>query len=318
MTDVPKVKIGDSECLATVLGQGTWVFGGNQWGGQDDEDCYATLKAAVDAGVTHIDTAQAYTSGRSEELIGHLLPDFRDRVFLATKTGLGDAAKVSEIVGRSLERLRTDHIDLMYIHWPRTGADMRPFMEGLEKEREKGRILGIGVSNFSVEQMEQVMEVGTIDAHQFCYNLIWRFPEREILPFCREHGVSGVTYSSIAQGILTGKFGPKPEFREGDQRGGTVPFDADVYPHVYAGVQEMKKIAEELGRPLVHLAIRWLIAQPGIDSALVGARTPDQFHDNFASMDGEISQDIFQRMTAIADGIMEHMPDVGNIFRYYP
>jgi aryl-alcohol dehydrogenase-like predicted oxidoreductase len=318
MSNIPKVEIGGSECKATVFGQGTWVFGGNQWGGQDDEDCYATLKAAVDAGVTHIDTAQAYSGGRSEELIGHLLPDFRDKVFLATKTGLGDADKVSEIVDRSLERLRTDHVDLMYIHWPRKGADMRPFMEGLEKEREKGKILGIGVSNFSVEQMEQVMEVGTIDAHQFCYNLVWRFPEREIMPFCREHSIAGVTYSSIAQGILTGKFGPKPEFREGDQRGGTVPFDPDIYPHVYAGVQEMKKIAEEVGRPLVHLAIRWLTVQPGISSVLVGARTPEQFRDNFAAMEGEISEDVFQRVTEISDGIMEHVPDVGNIFRYYP
>jgi len=316
--EMQKVKIGGSECEATVFGLGTWVFGGNQWGGQEDEDCYATLKAAVDAGVTHIDTAQAYTSGRSEELIGHLLPDFRDKVFVATKTGLRLEAEVSDVVDQSLERLETDYIDLMYIHWPRKGADMRPFMEGLEEERQRGKILGIGVSNFSVEQMEQVMEVGTIDAHQFCYNLIWRFPERDILPFCREHNIAGVTYSSIAQGILTGKFGPKPEFKEGDQRGGTVPFEPDVYPHVYAGVQEMKKIADEVGRPLVHLAIRWLIVQPGVSSVLVGARTPDQLHDNLAATEGEISQDVFERLTKIADGIMEHVPDVGNIFRYYP
>jgi aryl-alcohol dehydrogenase-like predicted oxidoreductase len=316
--DIPKVRIGGSKCEATVFGLGTWVFGGNQWGGQDDEDCYATLKAAVEAGVTHIDTAQAYTRGRSEELIGYLLPEFRDKVFLATKTGLRLEANVSDIVDQSLERLKTDHVDLMYIHWPKKGADMRPFMEGLEKEREKGRILGVGVSNFSVEQMEQVMEVGTIDAHQFCYNLIWRFPEREVLPFCREHNIAGVTYSSIAQGIMTGKFGTKPEFREGDQRGGTVPFEPDVYPHVYAGVQEMKKIADELERPLVHLAIRWLTVQPGISSVLVGARTPDQFHNNVAAMEGEIPEGVLNRITAISDRIVEHVPDVGNIFRYYP
>ena len=315
---IPKVKIGGSGCAPTVFGLGTWVFGGNQWGGQDDEDCHATLKAAVDAGITHIDTAQAYTNGRSEELVGHLLPDFRDRVFVATKTGMRADANVSEIVGRSLERLKTDHVDLMYIHWPKKGVDMRPFMEGLEKEREKGNILGVGVSNFSVEQMEQVMEVGTIDAHQFCYNLVWRFPEREIIPFCLENNIAGVTYSSIAQGILTGKFGLKPEFREGDQRGGTVPFEPDVYPHVYAGVQEMKKIADEVERPLVHLAIRTLISRPGVSSVLVGARNAGQFSENVAAMEGEMSDDVFARMMEISDGIMEHMPDVGNIFRYYP
>ncbi len=316
--DIPKVKIGASKVEPTVFGLGTWVFGGNQWGGQDDGDCYANLKAAVEAGVTHIDTAQAYTSGRSEELIGHLLSDFRHRVFLATKTGFRLQADVSNIIEQSLERLKTDYIDLMYIHWPKKGADMRPFMEGLENEREKGRILAVGVSNFSVEQMEQVMEVGTIDAHQFCYNLVWRFPEREIMPFCREHNIAGVTYSSIAQGVLTGKFGPKPTFREGDQRGGTVPFDPDVYPHVYAGVQEMKKLADEAGRPLVHLAIRWVAAQPGISSVLVGARRPEQLMNNLAAMEGDISEDVLDRLTKISDGIMEHVPDVGNIFRYYP
>jgi len=316
--EIPKVKIGGSGCKATVFGLGTWVFGGNQWGGQDDDDCHATLKAAVDSGITHIDTAQAYSRGRSEELVGHLLPDFRDKVFVATKTGMSPDANVSEIVDRSLERLKTDHVDLMYIHWPKKGVNMRPFMEGLEKEREKGRILGIGVSNFSVEQMEQVMEVGTIDAHQFCYNLVWRFADREIIPFCLEHNIAGVTYSSIGQGILTGKFGDKPEFREGDQRGGTVPFEPDVYPHVYAGVQEMKKIADEVGRPLVHLAIRTLITRPGISSVLVGARNTHQLSENLAAMEGEISEDVYARMIEISDGIMEHMPDVGNIFRYYP
>jgi len=316
--EIPKVEIGASKVKPTVFGLGTWIFGGNQWGGQDDDDCYAVLKAAVKAGVTHVDTAQAYTGGRSEELIGHLLPDFRDEVFLATKTGFRPEANVSDIVDHSLERLKTDYIDLMYIHWPRKDADMRPFMEGLEKEREKGKILAVGVSNFSVEQMKQVMEVGTIDAHQFCYNLVWRFPERDIMPFCREHNIAGVTYSSVAQGILTGKFGPNPTFKEGDQRGSTVPFDADVYPHVYAGIQNMKKLADKVGCPLVHLAIRWVAAQPGISSVLVGARRPEQLLDNLASMEGEVSSDILDMLTESSDGIMEHMPDVGNIFRYYP
>ena len=316
--EMQKTKIGNSKVEATVFGLGTWVFGGGQWGGQDDDDCYATLKAAVDAGITHIDTAQVYTRGRSEEIVGTLLPDFHEKVFLATKTPLRLKEKVSDIVDQSLKRLRTDYIDLMYIHWPQKGKDMRPFMAGLEKEREKGKILGIGVSNFSIEQMEQVMEVGTIDAHQFCYNLVWRFPEKELLPFCREHNIAGVTYSSIAQGILTGKFGTHPKFKEGDNRNGNVPFDPEVYPHVYAGVQKMMKIADEIKRPLVHLAIRWLMVQTGIRSVLVGARNVDQLSENLAAMEGEIPEDVFERMTAISDGIMEHVPDVGNIFRYYP
>ena len=316
--EMTKTKIGGSEVESTIFGLGTWVFGGGSWGGQEDADCYATLQAAVDAGVTHIDTAQVYSAGKSEEIVGKLLPNFRKQVFLATKTPLRLGDNVSDIVDESLRRLKTDYIDLMYIHWPKSGVDMRPFMEGLEKEREKGKILGIGVSNFSIEQMEQVMEVGKIDAHQFCYNLIWRFVEKEIIPFCMEHNIVGVTYSSIAQGILTGKFGPKPKFKEGDNRARTVPFDPEVYPHIYAGIQKMKEVAQEANRPLVHLAIRWLTVQPGVGCVLIGARTPEQLNDNLAAMEGDISDDVLNRITDISEEIMSHIPDVGNIFRYYP
>jgi aryl-alcohol dehydrogenase-like predicted oxidoreductase len=218
----------------------------------------------------------------------------------------------------SLSRLATDSIDLFYIHWPRTGKDLRPIMTGLEMARSQGKIHGIGVSNFSVEQMEQVMEVGTIDGYQVGYSLFWRWPERDIMPFCREHGISLITYSSIAQGILTGKFGPNPSFPEDDQRKGNVLFDPAVYPHLYEGVEQMKKVAEDAGRPLVELAIRWCSAQPGVASVLVGARNAGQVHANLRAMDGDISPATMARLTAISDEVHQKIPNTGNIFRFYP
>lgn len=196
---------------------------------------------------------------------------------------------------------------------------MRPVMEALEEARAAGRIRAIGVSNFSVQQMEQVSQVGTINAHQLCYNLFWRWPERNVIPWCVAHGVAVVTYSSIAEGILTGKFGPaQPTFAEGDHRSGSVLFDANVWPHVYAATERLKALAADVGRPLVDLAIRWVASRPTVTSILVGCRNAEQVRQNAAAMAGRVDDNVIEKMTALSDEAFEHVPDTGNIFRYYP
>jgi aryl-alcohol dehydrogenase-like predicted oxidoreductase len=278
------------------------------------------MQAALDLGITHFDTAVGYGGGRSETLLGEFLKGRREEVFLATK--FFPAEQTAEYVfgqlDASLDRLQTDYVDLYYIHWPITGKDLRPVMEALEQARAQGKIGAIGVSNFSVEQMEHVSEVGHIDAHQLCYNLFWRFPERDIIPWCAQNGTAVVTYSSIAQGILTGKFPREPKFKEGDDRGGNVLFKPENWPFVYEGVEKLKALSAECGRSLTHLAIRWVIEQAGITSELVGARDAGQMTDNAAALDGEIAADVFAKMTAISDEVMSHIPDVGNMFGFYP
>jgi myo-inositol catabolism protein IolS len=166
--------------------------------------------------------------------------------------------------------------------------------------------------------MAQVSEVGKIDAHQLCYNLFWRPAEREVIPYCVANDIAVVTYSSIAQGILTGKFPREPQFREGDQRGKTVFFAPEVWPHVYEGVEQLKALSAECGRSLTHLAIRWVLEQPGIASALVGAREDVQLKENVAALDGDIAPEVFARMTAISEEVISHLPDVANIFGFNP
>ena len=210
--DVPAVRIGPAGKPTLPLALGGSIFAGNDWPYEVEQELLSTMAAALDQGMTHFDTASGYGNGRSEELIGQFLAGRRDAVFVASKSSVDamDAALMLAEVEHSLARLRTDVIDLYYIHWPRRGNDLRPLMEGLERARAQGKIRAVGVSNFSVEQMEQVAQAGTIDAHQFCYNLLWRFAEADVLPYCREHGIAVVTYSSIAQGILTGKFPRHP------------------------------------------------------------------------------------------------------------
>jgi aryl-alcohol dehydrogenase-like predicted oxidoreductase len=316
----PAVTIAPVENPHCALGLGCWVFGGAQWGGQEDADSMSAMQAALDLGITHFDTAAGYGAGRSEMLVGEFLRERREEVFLATK--FFPSQQTAEFVlgqlDKSLEHLQTDYVDLYYIHWPLTGKDLRPVMEGLEQARAAGKIKAIGVSNFNVADMESVSEVGRIDAHQLCYNLFWRYPERDVIPWCREHGVAVVTYSSIAQGILTGKFPRHPEFREGDQRGTTLYFAPEIWPHVYAGVEQLKALAASCERELTHLAIRWVLEQPGIVSELVGAREGNQMRDNAAALDGDIASEVFAQMTAISEEVMSHIPDQGNIFGFHP
>jgi aryl-alcohol dehydrogenase-like predicted oxidoreductase len=300
------------------LGLGCWTFGGAQWGGQDDMDSMHAMETAFDLGINHFDTATGYGGGHSEQLLGRFIKGKREKLFIASKqSASSDKQKYLGSIEKSLRRLNTDYIDLYYIHWPKSGIDMRPTMDALMKAKSDGKVSAIGVSNFSVRQMKDISDAGKIDAHQLCYNLLWRRDEKDIIPFCRDQNISIITYSSIAQGILTGKFPREPQFREGDQRPKTVLFDDNVWPRVFEGVEEMKQHAAESDTPLTHLAIRWVLSRPFVDAALVGARNADQVAANAAALEAGIDDDMLQAIGRISDGIIRHIPDTGNIFRHY-
>jgi len=282
----------------------------------EDANLLGAMQAAFDGGVRHFDTGATYGGGHSEELYGQFLATYRDKVFVASKYDPPEStaeAMYAQVL-TSLERIKVDHIDLYYIHWPRIGRDLRPVMEALERARSEGKIGAVGVSNFSVADMEQVAEVGKIDAHQLGYNMTWRYAEEDVIPYCIEHGIKVVTYSTMAHGILTGKFGRDPGLREGDQRNRILPFRADIWPHVYEGVEQMKAIAAELGRPLSHLAIRWTLAQPGITSVVIGGRNAEQVSQVTGALDGDIPDAAIEKLTAISDEIIKHVPRANNLF----
>ena len=195
---------------------------------------------------------------------------------------------------------------------------MRPTMEGLETARRQGKIAAIGVSNFNVAQMQQVAEIGTIKAHQLGYNLLWRYAEQDVIPYCAANDIAVVAYSALAHGILTGKFGEDPGLAPGDQRHTILPFRSDIWPHVYAGVEKLKQLAAELRLPLPALAVRWILARPGISSVVVGARNREQSAANVDILAPAIPSWAIDRMTEISDVIAAHIPDVGNLFNHYP
>lgn len=297
------------------------VLGGSWYDkSANDRDLMAAMEAAYQNGNRQFDTGARYSGGHSEELIGQFIRGRRDGIFLSSKSDTREMtaeAMMAEVDG-SLRRLAVDRIDLYYIHWPKAGRDMRPTMEGLERARQAGKIGAIGVSNFNVAQMRQVEEVAPIAAHQLGYNLLWRHRGDDVIPYCRERNVAVVAYSALAHGILTGKFGRDPGLVPGDQRHTILPFRTDLWPDVYEAVEALKSIAQRAGLPLATLAVRWILAQPGIDSVVIGARNAAQATANAQVLAPAIPDAILAEITQISDRISVRLPDVGNLFDHYP
>lgn len=322
--NMKQVRIPPVEKKHGQLALGCWAMGGSEWGGQSDSDSLAALREATSRGVNHIDTAEGYGSGHSEEVIGRFIKEEfkdRDKLFLATKgfPNSDPGYEMDKKLEKSLRRLQTDYVDLYYFHWPREGMDLRPLMERLEKARGQGKIKAIGVSNFTVEQMESLSEAGQIDAHQLGYNLFWRYPQRDTIPYCIDHDISVVTYSSLAEGTLTGKFPRDVEFEEGDHRkDSSVFFEENTWPKVYEGVEKLKELAAEVDQPVMYLGLQWLASRVGVTSVLVGARNGEQARQNAGALADPVSDEILHKVDAIGEEVFAVLPDTGNIFRFYP
>ena len=226
--------IGASGINASVVGLGTWAIGGWMWGGTDEASSIAAIRAAIDAGVTLIDTAPAYGMGRSEEIVGAALEGRREQVVLATKCGLvwhtsrgghffDQAGKpvhrylgpelIAHELNESLKRLRTDYIDLYITHWQDPTTPIAETMGALEDLRKAGKIRTIGASNVSAADIVGYVAAGTLDAIQEQYSMVHRDIEAELVPLCARHGIAILSYSSLALGLLTGKIGPERTVR---------------------------------------------------------------------------------------------------------
>ena len=191
-------------------------------------------------------------------------------------------------------------------------------MESLETLRAQGKVRLIGVSNFAVRDLESASEAGRIDACQLCYNLLWRYPERDVIPWCRARSVPIVTYSSIAQGLLSDTPRGPDRFQEGDARQRTLYYRSDVWPHVHDGVEAMREVARRAGVSLSTLAIQWVLGRNGIAASLVGARSRDQIASNFRAAGGGLEASVEAELTRLSAQVMERIPDEGNIFLFHP
>lgn len=287
-------ELGRSGMQISSIGLGCWAMGGAMWGETDDAASVAAIQHALDLGVNFIDTAPVYGFGHSEVLVGRAIRGRRDEVVLATKCGpvwdasgaVGiDTSRINIInqLNESLKRLQVDAIDLYQVHWPDPQTPIEETALTLAELQQDGKIKAIGVSNYSVAQMQETMRFCRLDSLQPPYNMFQRDIETEVLPFCREHSIGVVSYGPMHQGILTGKFyfdGIEPtdklrrEHSEMQEPKFSINRDA---------LTKIKEIADARDVTLGELAINWVLCQPGITSAICGARNPKQVGQNVAA-----------------------------------
>jgi aryl-alcohol dehydrogenase-like predicted oxidoreductase len=288
-TKMETTRLRDVTIPASRVGLGTWPMGGVQWGGTDDDESVRTIHAALDQGINVIDTAPAYGFGHSEEVVGRAIAEKgnRDRVVLATKLGLerhGDALyrnssreQIFREIDESLARLQTDYIDLYQVHWPDPRTPYEETAQALLDLQRAGKIRAIGVSNYSIEAMEQFGRIASISTAQPPLNLFERESQTDILPWCAAHGIGTLTYGALCRGLLTGMIDNATKFPGDDLRKVDPKFRPPRFTQYLDAVHRLERYARErYDRSLLALAVRWVLDQPGVSIALWGARHPHE------------------------------------------
>lgn len=309
-------RLGTTDIQITPILMGTWQAGQKQWVGIEDQETTKAIRAAFDAGITTIDTAEVYGNGHSEQIVAQALAGVpRDRIVYATKV-FANHLKYDQVLAacdRSLKNLQTDYIDLYQIHWP-AGSFNNEFvpiaetMNALNQLKQQGKIRAIGVSNFSRDQLAQAAQHGRIDSIQPPYSLFWRWVEKDVTPYCVENNISILAYSPLAQGLLTGKFEPGHKFDPQDNRAKNKLFQGENYDRAQQALAKLRPIAERHQTSLANLAIAWLIAQPQ-SQAIVGARNTEQATANAQAATIKLSAEDLAEIDAIGRIVTDHLDD---------
>ncbi|MEG3436224.1 aldo/keto reductase [Pannus brasiliensis CCIBt3594] len=307
--------LGKTDIQITPILVGTWQAGKRMWTGIDDGESVRAIRAAFDAGITTVDTAEVYGEGHSEQIVARALSDVRDRAVYCTKVFANHLqySQAIEACDRSLQNLNTDYIDLYQIHWP-SGTwntqivPIEETMRALTDLKEQGKIRAIGVSNFSRAQLEEASRYGRIESVQPPYSLFWRWAEKELTPYCIENEISILAYSPLAQGLLTGKFREGFQLKEGDHRSKNKLFTGENFRRVQKALIELQPIAERKNCTLAQLALAWLIRQPRTH-VIAGVRNAAQAINNAKAIAVELSAGDLTAIDSIGRQVTDYLDD---------
>ena len=307
-------QLGKSSLMVSPIGVGFWgIVGGDYWGAQDETDTIGAVQAALDSGINFFDTAEGYGDGYSEAMLGRALKGRRGEAVIATKVGQKNLAPADlrEACERSLKRLRTDTIDLYQVHWPNRAVPFEDSMATLLELQSEGKIRVIGVSNFGVLDMPEMLQFGRYDANQLPYSLLWRAIEFDIQAGCVEENISILPYSPLNQALLTGRYRNADEmpysrtrtrhFRgdRRDSRHGTAGAEAETF----AAVEAIRQICADIGQAMVHVALAWLLHKPAVASVLAGARNPAQIESNLIAGSLSLNDETMRRLDEATEAL---------------
>jgi aryl-alcohol dehydrogenase-like predicted oxidoreductase len=309
-------QLGNTDIKVSAIAFGSWAIGGWMWGGTEREDALDAIRASYDYGVTTIDTAPIYGQGLSEEIVGEAIGSLpRDKVQLLTKFGMrwnetkgdfafksmdnaGNPIDIYKYAGKesiirecedSLRRLGTDYIDLYQIHWPDITTPVAETMEALAQLLKQGKIRAAGVCNYSAELMAEAEKTLSLASNQVPYSMVERTIEEHLVPYCIQNNKAIIAYSPLQRGLLTGKIKPDHVFAPGDHRPTTEFFKPENIRRTDNFLDKLRPLASSKNALISQLVIRWVIEQPGITIALVGARDKDQAIQNAKAIQVQLS-----------------------------
>lgn len=306
---------------------GTWAYGG-EWGSFDREQSIAAIQKAWEQGINFYDTAQAYGFGISERILGQALADLlrqeRNNLFIATKGGLrmnGNKMVRDSSPGwlrsgleQSLRNLGVDYIDLYQVHWPDPAVPLAEVAGVMAEFVQAGLVRYVGVSNYNVAQMQEFSLGCRLNSLQPPYHLFRRGIEAEILPYARQNDIFVLVYSPLAHGLLSGKYTPETTFAPDDWRSQSPVFQGQAFRQNLKVVAQLKELADGLELSLPQLALAWVLHQPGVGTAIVGARSPEQIAGTAPAAETELSEQTLaeiDRITADAVPVGGPSPEGG-------
>lgn len=325
-------KLGANGPEVSVLSFGAWQLADDAYWGEDPAaDAKETVRAALDAGITLFDTAEGYGNGASERVLGQALGADRDKVLIASKVSSTHctAQGVLAACEASLQRLGTDRIDLYQVHWPfRT----TPFLTGygqpcegqgtfeevygaMKQLQEQGKIVHIGVSNFGPGDLASWMETGDAVSDQLGYNMLFRAIEYNVAPACRKYGLGILAYMPLMQGLLTGRYTTLDAIPPQRRRTRHFSGASEHTRHDEAGcenllmhtIREVKAFSEAIGVPMAVVSLAWVLAQPGVSTAILGARKAAQLSQNLLAADIDLGPAAIAQLNEVSFPLKRHM-----------
>ncbi|MER7370425.1 aldo/keto reductase family protein [Nonomuraea wenchangensis] len=318
--------LGRSGLKVSEISYGNWLTHGSQ---VEEDAAKQCVQAALDEGITTFDTADVYAGTKAEEVLGRALKGVRresleifTKVYWPTGPGQNDRGlsrkHITESVNASLRRLQTDYVDLYQAHRFDYETPLEETLKTFDDLVRQGKVLYVGVSEWTADQIAQALKIADemgldrIVSNQPQYSMLWRVIEGEIVPLSEKEGVGQIVWSPIAQGVLTGKYLPGQQPPEGsratDAAGGSAMIARFMDDDVLTRVQDLKPIAADLGLSMAQLAIAWVLQNPNVSSAIVGATRPEQVRDNVKAAGVKLDQDVLRRIDDALGPIVERDP----------
>jgi len=307
---------GQTDLKVSAIGFGCWEMGGTNYGDISPSQVGAAIHRAIDLGINCFDTAPGYGLGESERFLGRTLGARRKDVIVVTKCGVGVEGRFKNRDGRranilasceeSLKRLGTDYVDVLLIHWPDVTTPFEETMRALDDLVKQGKTRFVGESNFTLGMIKECEKTRRMDVVQGGFNMFDRRLARDVLPYCEEQKIGVMTYGSLAFGLLAGAFTEDTEFGPNDWRGsGRLTgwniglFVRDNFRRNVRLVNDLKPIAAQLGKRMPHLALRWVLSNPAVSTALVGMRNVQEVEDNMGALDWALSEEVKEEIDSL-------------------